>query len=80
MSYLVSSFVLPKQQWDIEVSILRIYEDIAVCLSEYTKGEAAQSHWTAIQNQDGEKYYWMPNNELYTSWKYKCWETQGHLK
>ena len=50
-----------------KVSISRIYEDIAVCLSEYTKGEAAQSHRTAIQNQDGEKYYWMPNKELYTS-------------
>ena len=79
MSYLVSSFVLPKRQWDIEVSISRIYEDIAVCLSEYTF-VAAQSHRTAIQNQDGEKYYWMPNKELYTSWKYKCWETQRHLK
>ena len=48
MSYLICSFVLPKRQWDIELSILRIYEDIAVCLYEYTMGEAVQRHRTAL--------------------------------
>ena len=48
MSYLLSSFVLPKQQWDIELSISGIYEDIAICLYEKAMGEAAQSHWTAL--------------------------------
>ena len=48
MSYLVSSYVLSKRQWDIELSISRIYEDIAVCRYEYTMGEAAQSHRTAL--------------------------------
>ena len=55
MSYFVSSFVLPKQRWDIKLSISRIYEDIADCLYEYTMGEAAQSHWTVLQNQDAKK-------------------------
>ena len=44
MSYLLPSLGLPKQQWDIELSISRSYEDITVCLYEYTMGEAAQNN------------------------------------
>ena len=48
MSYLVSWFGFPKWWWDIELNISRIYEDIAVYIYEYTMGEAAQSHRTAL--------------------------------
>ena len=48
MLYLVSLFVLPKRQWDIELSISRIYEDIAACPYEYTVGETALRHRAAL--------------------------------
>ena len=32
----------------MELSISRIYEDIVVCIYEYTIGEAARSHQTAL--------------------------------
>ena len=39
--------------------------------------EAIELLW---QNEDAEKYYWMPNKELYTSLKYECWETHIPLR
>ena len=48
MSYLVSWFVLPKQKWDLALSVSSIYEDIAASLYEYIMGEAAWSYGTAL--------------------------------
>ena len=48
MLHLVTWFILPKRYPDIELTIPHIYEGIAFCLQEYTMGEVAQSHQTAL--------------------------------